>query len=121
MNQNGRPQRSDWQTASVLHPDFGPVRLRNPEGSYLSQGKKGFAFIANPDRALIFEFEEGEAQRIVALFAEEDIQLTIEYVEDFDVYEVCDKCHEMQLPHDTFFNGQSFLCFDCKILSAGVG
>ena len=118
----GRPETPDWMKASVVHPGSGPVRLLNSQGQYLAQGNKEFMFTTDADRAMVFEYDEGKAQKLVAFFADKKgIPLTIEYVEDPDVYEWCDNCKEMQLPHDTFFNGRTFLCLDCKIQSAGNG
>jgi hypothetical protein len=91
------------------------VRIRNAEGNYLTGDFKSLWFTDDPLKALVFDYWRHQvAQQIENLKEEIGITLEAEPIDPKEIYETCDGCNRLGMPFDLAFDGNRFLCDDCK-------
>lgn len=86
-------------------------------GRYLAEDANGLYFSGERSSALVFRYRADRVQeQIEALRKTSGIVLAPDPVLPEEVYETCDACKELFMPHMLFFDGAVFLCGDCRKL-----
>jgi hypothetical protein len=111
---------------SVWKPMAGPeqrkVVVRTPDGTYLSRGENGLRFVNDIYGAVLFEPKEDQMEELLLALQSltglvfEVVPLVVE-----EVFEPCDQCSRSFIPLQMFFDGQSFLCPECRKRRAKKG
>jgi hypothetical protein len=95
-------------------PDI-KVFIRNPQGKYLAQDANGLFFTDDRTVAIVLNYDGDNVPRQLALIQKaQGVSLAADPVPLEEVYETCDRCKELFVPFMTFFDGQRFLCPDCR-------
>jgi hypothetical protein len=95
-------------------PDFRVV-IRNGEGKYLAQDDYGLFFTQDRSVAVVLHYHlDHVAEQIETLRQKHGLALTADPVPTEEIYETCDCCQELFMPFMTFFDGNRFLCADCR-------
>jgi len=90
------------------------VRLRNPEGQYLSTDSNGWTFSADRARALVFDYLADQVEEYMKSVARvRGLVLKAMPVEPIEFLETCDVCHHMVATSTVFFDGGNFFCPRC--------
>jgi len=90
------------------------VRIRNSEGKYLAGDLANWGFSSDPSKAIVFDYLRHQvAEQLEELRQTRGIYLEAVPVAPNEVYETCDQCHRFITAFGIFFDGCSFLCFDC--------
>jgi hypothetical protein len=91
------------------------VMIRNADGNYLANDANGLFFTNDRSRAALFNFQADRVQEQIEIIRRtEGMVLVAEPVPPEEIYETCDKCKELFMPSMTFFDGNRFLCADCR-------
>ncbi len=91
------------------------VRIRNAEGKFLILGYREVWFTGDPKRAQVFDYYRQDiAQQLEDLRESIGIVLEAEPISPNDIYETCDWCKHSAMPQHLFFDGQKYLCHECK-------
>lgn len=93
------------------------VNLRNNQGQYLAQDEHGLYFCDQRQRALLLSFYADDVETQLELLRQKT-HVTLEAVPVplEEIYETCDRCHDLLHPTMVFFDGRRFLCEDCRKL-----
>ena len=98
-----------------MEPQDIKVVLRNPEGRYIAGSAINWDFVEDRRRAMIFDYVSHRVEEQLAVLRNsQGIVLEPEVVLPNEVYEACDRCNRLVMPFKTFFDGEKFLCPDCK-------
>jgi hypothetical protein len=93
-----------------------PIRviIRNPEGHYLSRGRKGWEFSRDRDRAIVFDYEaDNIAEYLEVIRKSQGPKLEAVSAEPKDIHETCDQCKQVIHSEEMFFDGARYLCSPC--------
>ena len=91
------------------------VRLRNSEGKYLGGDAKAMDFFDDIKKAIIFDCRRDHIeQQIELLRLTHGIVLEVVPVELKEIHETCDRCGRLMLSFQTFFDGERYLCGECR-------
>ena len=105
------PPRSDRPKG----PPDTKVFIRNAQGKYLAQDANGLFFTDDRSSALVFDYRSDAVQEQLGLIREKHgIPLAAEPVPPEEIYETCDQCQDFFMPFMTFFDGNQFLCPECR-------
>lgn len=103
-----------YNDMSGLRSDFRVV-IRNAHGEYLTENDSGVFFTDDRSQATVFNFRSDQVQEQLDLILKtQGIPLVADPVPLEEIYETCDRCKELFMPSMTFFDGQQFLCPDCR-------
>jgi hypothetical protein len=92
------------------------VRLRTPEGLYLSADSKGWTFLTDRSRASVFDYVEDKIEENLKSIARvRGLVLKATPVEPTEILEVCDECHGLVDSPSAFFDGKHFFCPYCRV------
>jgi hypothetical protein len=95
------------------------VFLCNARGMYLAQDANGLFFSNDRSVAIVLNYKSDRVEeQLDALRATHGIVLRADPVPVGEIYETCDRCKELFMPWMTYFDGQHFLCNDCRKLTA---
>ena len=95
-------------------PDI-KVFIRNTRGQYLAQDANGLYFTETRSAALILNYRaDGVPDQLEMIEKTHGIELAADPVPPQEIYETCDRCKDLFMPFMTFFDGKTFLCFDCR-------
>lgn len=101
------------------NPDPIRVIIRNPEGQYLSQGRKGWEFTRERSKAIVFDFKEDHVAEHLALIRKaQGPALEAVSAEGAEIHETCDSCHRTIKAFEAFFDGHRILCPACRSRAA---
>jgi hypothetical protein len=91
------------------------VVLRTAEGNYLAGEPGAWEFSGDIANAAVFNYlaDDIEAQ-IQSVIESQGITLEAVHVASRDVHETCDRCEDVVMPAQAYFNGSQFLCPDCR-------
>ena len=110
------PRKSDRLNESQDHKVF----IRNPHGKYLAQDMNGLFFSEDRSAALVFDYRgDAVAEQIEMIGKTYGIKLAADPVPPEEIYETCDRCHDLFMPFMTFFDSQQFLCADWRRRAPG--
>lgn len=91
------------------------VMIRNAQGNYLAQDEHGLFFTNNRLAAMVFFYRSDcVADQLEELHKTQGIALAAEPVPPEEIYERCDRCQDLFPPWMTYFDGQEFLCAECR-------
>ena len=98
------------------------VVLRSPDGTYLAGGPEAWRYTSERDEAHVFDYERDHiAEQLGKLEREHGLALSVVPVDPRERYEVCDSCGLRVMAMRAFFDGQNYLCPDCrKKLTSGA-
>jgi hypothetical protein len=105
------PRRSD----KLNEPPDIKVFIRDARGKYLAQDANGLFLSEDRSATIVFNYRgDSVAEQLKTLRETHGVALTAEPVPPQEIYETCDRCKELFMPFMTFFDGQQFLCADCR-------
>ena len=91
------------------------VRIRNAEGKYLGGEAGGMAFHDDIRKAIIFDCRRDRIEeQLEFIRLTQGITLTAEPVDPKEIHETCDRCGKMALSFQMFFDGENYLCAECR-------
>ncbi len=91
------------------------IFVRNASGEYLAGDARMWFFTPERSKAAVFRYREDQVQeQLEVIQATQGIRLDIEPIPLHEIYETCDRCKDLFMPFMTFFDGQRFLCEDCR-------
>jgi hypothetical protein len=100
--------------AAPFAPDI-RVMIRNAQGKYLAQDDHGLFFTQDRSVALVFSYlADDVAAQLSALEAAQGVALAAEPVPPEEIYERCDRCHDLFMPWMIYFDGGQFVCVECR-------
>ena len=89
--------------------------IRNAQGKYLAQDDFGVFFTSDRSAAMVFNYlADGVAAQLEMLQKAHGVALAAEPVPPEEIYERCDRCHDLFMPWMTYFDGKQFLCAECR-------
>ena len=91
------------------------VRIRNAEGKYLGGEAKNPGFVDEINKAIIFDcnrYPIEEQLKHVSLT--QGIILELVPVDPKEIQETCDRCGRLVLSFEAFFDGEHYLCEECR-------
>ena len=92
------------------------VVLRDGCGRYLAGQRNMWVFTEDFSQARVFDFiRDRIAEQIEALHREHGLALSIIAVDPLERYEICDLCGHRTMPYSIFFDGQKYLCPECRL------
>ena len=85
------------------------------ERKYLAEDANGLFFSEQRSSALVLRYRADHVQEQIEMLRETTgMVLVPDPVLPEEVYETCDRCKELFMPQMTFFDGNQFLCADCR-------
>jgi len=91
------------------------VYIRGQDGAYLTGAGAEWEFTADRRKATVFDYvHDGIAEQLEGLRRDQGIVLAIEVVDPKEIHESCDECEQLVAPAKAFFDGEKFLCSDCR-------
>lgn len=97
-------------------PDI-KVFIRNPQGKYLAQDAHGLFFTDERSAAIVLNYRgDRVSEQLETIQRSNGVVLAADPVPPEEIYETCDRCKELFMPFMTFFDGERFLCADCRRL-----
>ena len=91
------------------------VYIRGQDGAYLTGAGTEWEFTSDRKKATVFDFEHDRvAEQLAGLRRDQGIVLRVETVDPKEINESCDECERLVSPTRAFFDGQKFLCGDCR-------
>jgi hypothetical protein len=91
------------------------VLIVNDDGQYLSGTAFQWEFTDDRSKARVFDYEADRVAERIELVrnAQGKVWIAVR-VDPREVYEYCDRCGRRTRAFRTFFDGQQFLCGDCR-------
>jgi len=97
------------------------VLIVNDDGQYLAGSAMHWEFTDDRSRARVFDYWEDQVAEKIELVRKAPGRVWIAVkLDPREVYEFCDRCGRRMRALRTFFDGQQFLCGDCRGDGAGV-
>ena len=105
------PRKSDKPNE---RPDI-KVFVRNARGKYLAQDANGLFLTEGRSAAMVFNYRSDRVpEQLEMIQKTHGIALAADPVPPEEIYETCDRCHELFAPFMLYFDGRQFLCGDCR-------
>ena len=105
------PRKSEMPNGPQDHKVF----IRNPRGKYLAQDANGLFFTEDRSVAMVFNYRaDCVPEQLDTIQKNHGMALAADPVPPQEIYETCDRCRDLFMPFMTFFDGQRFLCPDCR-------
>lgn len=96
-----------------LNPLF--VRIRDPEGRYLGGEAAQMVFCEDVKRAIVFDCRRDHIdEQLEYLRLTKGLFLRAEPVDPKEIHETCDGCGRLALSFHIFFDGERYLCAECR-------
>jgi hypothetical protein len=96
------------------------VRVRNSEGKFLGGEPSKMDFFDDINRAIIFDCRRDRIQQqIEYIRLTQGIVLEAVPVDPKEIHETCDRCGRLTLSFQMFFDGEHYLCGECRGGGAG--
>ena len=97
------------------------VLIVNDDGQYLTGTAMYWEFTEDRAKARVFDYLEDQVAERIELIRKSQGRVWIAIkLDPREVYEFCDRCGRRMRALKTFFDGQQFLCGDCRQDSAGA-
>jgi len=107
------PRMNDREAVKVL--------IVNDDGQYLAGTAMDWEFTDDRSRATVFDyFADQVAERIELVRRAHGRVWIAVRLDPREVYEFCDRCGRRMRALRTFFDGQQFLCHECREGDAGA-
>ncbi len=91
------------------------VLIVNDDGQYLAGTAFQWEFTDDRSKARVFDYEADRVAERIELVRKAQGRVWIAVrVDPREVYEHCDRCGRRMRALRTFFDGQQFLCVDCR-------
>ena len=91
------------------------VMVRNSQGKYLAQDPNGLYFTEDRTLAVVLRYQADHVrEQLENIRQTYGIALVVDPVPLEEIYEKCDQCHDWFMPYMLFFDGNGFLCADCR-------
>lgn len=91
------------------------VLIINEEGQYLSGTATHWEFTEDRSRARVFDYQgDHVAEQIRIVRKVYGTVWVAVRLDPREAYEFCDRCGSRMMARRAFFNGQEFLCPDCR-------
>jgi hypothetical protein len=91
------------------------VYIRGENGAYLTGAGTEWEFTKDRAKATVFDYLQDQiGEQLEGLRRNHGISLKVEVIDPREVHESCDECEQLMTPTKAFFNGQKFLCSDCR-------
>ena len=91
------------------------VLIVNDDGQYLTGTHTAWEFTDDRKRARIFDYLEDQVADKIELVRKAHGRVWIAVkLDPREVYEFCDRCGRRMRAYKAFFDGQQFLCADCR-------
>ncbi len=91
------------------------VRIRNSEGKYLGGDARKMDFYDDINRAIIFDCRRDRIdQQIEYIRITQGIVLEPVPVDPKEIHETCDRCGRLALSFQMFYDGERYLCGECR-------
>jgi hypothetical protein len=95
-------------------PDI-KVFIRDTRGKYLAQDANGLFFTEDRAVAIVFDYRADDVPaQLEAIQRVHGMALAADPVPPEEIYETCDRCHDLFMPFMTYFDGKRFLCPECR-------
>jgi hypothetical protein len=96
------------------------VRIRNSEGKYLGGEAKRMNFCDDINKAVIFDCRRDRIeQQLEYIRLTQGMVLEAEPVDPKEIHETCDRCGRLALAFRVFFDGERYLCGECRGSTSG--
>jgi hypothetical protein len=96
------------------------VLIVNDDGQYLAGTAFGWEFTEDRGQARVFDYEQDQVAERIELVRKAEGRVWIAVrVDPREVYEFCDRCGRRLRAFKMFFDGQQFLCAECKEIGEG--
>jgi hypothetical protein len=107
------PAMNDREAVKVL--------IVNDDGQYLAGTAMYWEFTEDRAKARVFDYVEDQVEKRIEIIRKAHGRVWIAVkLDPREVYEFCDRCGRRMRALRTFFDGQQFLCGDCRKDSAGA-
>jgi hypothetical protein len=107
------PNLNGYNCAVTIEALF--VRVRNPEGRYLGGEPGKLEFYDDINRATIFDFRRDRIeQQLEYIRLVQGMELKAEPVDAKEIHESCDQCGNLALAFRMFFDGERYVCEECR-------
>ena len=91
------------------------VFIRNADGKYLARNDDNLFFTDDRLAAIVLSYRADRVPEQLELIRKfQGVALVADPVPPHEIYETCDRCQELFPPFMTYFDGQQFLCPDCR-------
>jgi hypothetical protein len=95
--------------------DLTKVYIRGDDGAYLTGAGTEWEFTTDRRKATVFDYlHDRVGEQLEGLRRNQGILLKVEVIDPREVHESCDQCEQLISPAKAFFDGQKFLCSDCR-------
>jgi hypothetical protein len=95
--------------------DATKVYIRGEDGAYLTGAGTEWEFTTDRRKATVFDsLHDRVAEQVEGLRRNHGILLKVEVIDPREVHESCDQCEQLISPAKAFFDGEKFLCSDCR-------
>ncbi len=101
------PSMNDREAVKVL--------IVNDDGQYLAGTATHWEFTDDRSKATIFDYMEDRVEERIEMVRRAHGRVWIAVrLDSREVYEFCDRCGHRMRAFRAFFDGQQFLCSDCR-------
>jgi hypothetical protein len=91
------------------------VRIRNAEGKYLGKAVESMDFYEDINKAIVFDCRRDRIEQQLELIRlTRGIALEIVPVDPKEIHETCDRCGKLVLSFQAFYDGDQYLCLECR-------
>jgi hypothetical protein len=97
------------------------VLIVNDDGQYLAGSATAWEFTYDRGRARVFDYQADRVAERIELIRKAHGRVWIAVkLDPREVYEFCDRCGRRMRALRTFFDGQQFLCAECRMGAVGA-
>jgi hypothetical protein len=97
------------------------VLIVNDDGQYLAGTATEWDFTNDRSKATVFDYDQDRVAERIELVRKAHGRIWIAVrLDPREIYEFCDRCGARMLAFRMFFDGQRFLCGDCRSSRDGV-
>ena len=91
------------------------VRIRNPEGKYLGGDAKSMDFVDDIKKAIIFDCRRDHIdEQLEYIHMTQGLILEVVPVDLKEIHETCDRCGKLVFSFQAFYDGDQYLCEECR-------
>ena len=115
----GSEQMLDRPASDMNDPHAIKVVLRTLDGMYLAGHQQEWLFTEMASEATVFNYVGDHIpEQLDKLEREHGLVLLPVPVDPHERYEVCDRCGRRVMSFKVFFDGQQYLCPDCRAVGS---
>jgi len=97
------------------------VLIVNDDGQYLTGTYTAWEFTEDRSKAAVFDYLEDQVAEKIELVRKVHGRVWIAVrLDPREVYEFCDRCGRRMRAFRAYFDGQRFLCEDCRTANTGA-